>query len=127
MEMKDEKTGIKHRRRSELFEFPYFKRFPLLKIADDKYLVWHPTVLARALDEAVHLRFSDAGEDYTKPFSIVFENYVVELLCEVHPRLYTEADIKTWLEVQQAFPEAVVLFEVCNVLVEAKMGRTAMR
>lgn len=114
--------GLKPRRRSELLEFPCFKRFPLFRATNDVYFVWHPTVLARALGEAVHLRFSDAGEKYTKPFSRVFEKYVVELVGAAYPQLYTEADIKHARGQGSVSVEAVIPFERCNVLVEAKMG-----
>lgn len=121
-EAEDGGPGLKSRRRSELLEFPYFKRFPLFKAAHEVYFVWHPTVLARALEEAVHLRFSNAGEDYTRPFSKVFERYVVELAESAHPCIYTEADIKQTRGSTSVSVEAIIPFEGCNVLVEAKMG-----
>lgn len=121
-ELKDDGVTPKPRRRSELLEFPYFKRFPLLKTNDNTYFVWHPTVLARALDEAVHLRFSDAGEAYTRPFSKVFEDYVVEIAHSMYPNLRTEADIKAALGPTSKAVEAIIPFEGCTVLIEAKMG-----
>ncbi len=114
--------GIKNRRRSELLEFPYFKRFPLFRAPNDVYFVWHPTVLARALEDAVHLRLSEAGEAYTKPFSRIFERYVVDLATAEYPQTYTEADIKCANGPSSVSVEAVVPFEHCNVLLEAKMG-----
>ena len=121
-EMASGGTSVKPRRRSELLEFPFFKRFPLFRAGNDIYFVWHPTVLVRALEEAVHLRFSDAGEDYTRPFSKVFEQYVVELLVSAYPDAYTEADIKRLRGAMSVTVEAVVPFVNCNVFVEAKMG-----
>lgn len=121
-ELKEDGVTLMPRRRSELLEFPYFKRFPLLKTNDDTYFVWHPTVLARALDEAVHLRFSDAGEAYTRPFSKVFEDYVVEIAHSVYPNLRTEADIKAARGPTSKAVEAIIHFQSCTVLVEAKMG-----
>ncbi|MCX2865475.1 hypothetical protein OOZ63_26980 [Paucibacter sp. PLA-PC-4] len=114
--------GLAHRRRSELFEFPFFKRFPLYRHSPDVYFVWHPTVLSRALEDAVHLRLSDAGKEYSEPFSKVFEKYVVELARDAHQYLYTEADIKNSRGSQSSSVEAVIPFDQCNVLIEAKMG-----
>lgn len=114
--------GIKPRRRSELLEFPYFKRFPLLRTAPDTYLVWNPLVLARAIEEAVHLRLSDAGEVYTKSFSKVFESYVVELAESAFPTVHNEDAIRSAGGSDKKVVEALIPFESCNVLIEAKMG-----
>lgn len=114
--------GVAQRRRSELFEFPYFKRFPLYRVSPGVYLVWHPIVLGRALDEAVHLRLSDAGKAYSDSFSKVFERYVVELATNAHSLIYTEQDIKSAQGSQSTAVEAIIPFEQCNVMIEAKMG-----
>ena len=122
LETKEDGETLKPRRRSELLEFPYFKRHPLLRADDGTYFVWNPTVLARALEEAVHLRFSEAGEAYTRPFSKVFEGYVVELARSAYPQLRTEAEIKRMRGPASTTVEAVIPFQDCTVFVEAKMG-----
>lgn len=121
-ETKEDGISLKPRRRSELLEFPYFKRYPLLRTDDHSYFVWHPTVLSRALEEAVHLRFCEAGEAYTRPFSRVFESYVVELARSVFPYLRTEDDIKEVRGPDSTTVEAIIPLEDCTVLIEAKMG-----
>lgn len=108
--------------RHELYEFPYLKRFPLLRLRDGRLHCWHPLVLARGIEEAVHLRLSERGEDYTKPFSKVFERYVVELSTQLGDSGVTEDDYWAVMGRHAKAAEAIIPLGACNVIIEAKMA-----
>lgn len=111
------------RGKDELYEFPYFKRFPLIRLRDGRVHCWHREVFIRGIEDVVHLRLSDLFcEDYTQSFSRVFENYVTELAVDTGRPHLTEADYKR--VVGAGAPAVELIFEGndCNVLVEAKMG-----
>jgi hypothetical protein len=112
----------KPRRRSELNEFPVFQWLPLLLRPDGRYVVWHPTVMAKALEMAVHLRFSKAGQEYINAFSSVFEDYVIELAASLGGPCHTERDMVAQLGNKSKVVEALLPFVKTNVLIEAKMG-----
>src|SRR5690606_4263112 len=52
------------RLRQELFEFPWLSNYPFLRISDRRLVIWHPIVLARGLESAVHKRLSERRENY---------------------------------------------------------------
>lgn len=110
------------RGKGELFEFPYLKRFPLLKLPDGSVRAWHSVVTAVGLEEATHLLMSRHGERYTRPFSRVFEAYIVELARWSGKRLITEQDFKKVMGEKSAAVEAIMPFSDCNVLIEAKLA-----
>jgi len=111
------------RGKHELYEFPFFKRFPLIRLRDGRIHCWHRIVFARGIEEAVHLRLSEqCGEDYTRSFSRVFENYVTELAADTGKSHMTEDAYKMILGAQAPAVEVVFDVEDCNILVEAKMG-----
>jgi hypothetical protein len=110
------------RGRHELYEFPYLKRFPLLRLRDGRLHCWHPLVLARGIEEAAHLRLSNRGEDYTKPFSKVFEQYVLELSAKLGGSAIIEDDYWAVMGEHAKAVEAIIPFVNCNVLIEAKMA-----
>jgi hypothetical protein len=110
------------RGRGELSEFPYLRRFPLVKLRNGQIACWHPLVLARGLEEGVHLRLSAAGERYTKAFSKVFENYVVQLGREARLNLVDEKQYKAAVGSNVRAVEAIVRDGDCTVLIEAKMS-----
>lgn len=111
------------RGKNELFEFPYLKRFPLLRGPDGRLHCWHRLVFVRGLEEAVHLRLSERFEgDYSNNFSKVFETYVTELAQDTGKALHTEVEHKQLLGASSPAVEAVFEGYGCNILVEAKMA-----
>jgi hypothetical protein len=109
--------------KQELASFPYLKRYPLLSGQDGTYHCWHPLVFARGLEDAVHLRLSELQDEYTKPFSRVFEQYVVELAKAMRPDALSDRE---YLEAigggDNSNVEAIASLGDCNVFVEAKMA-----
>ena len=78
--------------RQELYEFPYLKRFPMVRLRDGRIHCWHPMVFARGLEDLVHLRLSELHSEYTEPFSRLFEKYVVELAKAMDPSALSDAE-----------------------------------
>lgn len=112
----------KIRGKQELYEFPYLKRFPLLRMRDGNIHCWHPLVFARGLEEAVHLRLSEQGADYVEPFSRVFEEYVTELTVEACPKSLVESSYKAIVGGESSAVEVIVQEDGCNIFIEAKMS-----
>ncbi len=110
------------RGRPELREFAYLRRFPFVRLAPGQLACWHPAVLGRGLEDAVHLRLSEHGEQYTRPFSRVFEEYVTDLALQANPSVVTEDAYATAVGAGRNKVEALVRTPSCNVLVEAKMA-----
>lgn len=108
--------------RAELREFAYLRRFPFVRLDPAAIVCWHPAVLARGLEDAVHLRLSDFGEQYTRPFSKIFESYVIELSVEAVPAAITERAYMSTLDPQQPKVEVLLQEAGCNILIEAKMS-----
>lgn len=82
------------RGKQELFEFPYLRRFPFLRLQDGRVHCWHSLVFARGMEDAVHLRLSKLGAAYTNEFSRVFEQYVTELAADSGQTLLDESAYK---------------------------------
>lgn len=59
--------------RHELYEFPYLKRYPFFRTRKGDISAWHPIVAARGLEEIVHWRLARLSNEYTAPFSRLFE------------------------------------------------------
>ncbi|EHP44209.1 hypothetical protein OR16_04507 [Cupriavidus basilensis OR16] len=111
------------RGRHELQEFPYLKRFPLLRQRDGRLHCWHRLVFARGVEEAVHLKLSEEfGEHYSLSFSRVFEQYVTELAAETGKPHLTEAEYKANIGGDAPSVEVIFDGDDCNVFVEAKMS-----
>jgi hypothetical protein len=110
------------RRRSELHEFPFLKRHPLLRVHGDSFISWHPSILRYGMDEAVHLRLSDRSGQYAQPFGAVFEEYVCRLLDEAGISYVPEMELKAMAGTQESVVEAFVEAGPANVFIEAKMG-----
>ena len=109
--------------RNELYEFPYLKRFPLLRLKDGMVHCWHPLVFARGVEDAVHLRLAEQyGKDYADSFSRVFEEYVVELVDEAGLPHVSEEELKKEMGGHFKAVEAVIELDCCNIFVEAKMS-----
>lgn len=120
-ELQDDKAQ-RIRGRQELYEFPYLRRFPLIRLRDGRLHCWHPLVFARGLEDAVHLRLSELGEDYAKPFSRVFEQYVTALAVNSGITALEENDYKKQVGDQAASVEAILEGDDCNIFIEAKMS-----
>ena len=112
----------KRRRRTEVTEFPFLKRRPLLKLLPDRFTFWNRSVLYCGIEEAVHLRLSDLAGDYAKPFGSVFEKYVWRLLREAGIPFFDENELKRQVGAESRVVEAVVEGPRGNVFIEAKMG-----
>ncbi len=110
------------RGRAELREFSYLRRFPFVRLSPNAITCWHPAVLARGMEDAVHLRLSDFGEQYTRPFSKLFESYVIELSIDAVADAVPEALYESALGPEASMVEAIIREPQCNVLVEAKMS-----
>lgn len=110
------------RGRQELFEFPYLRRFPFLRLRDGRLHCWHPLVFARGLEDAVHLRLSSLGADYVNEFSRVYERYVTELALGCGLIAVDEAAYKAQVGGHATAVEVIFEGEDCNILVEAKMS-----
>lgn len=108
--------------KQELFEFPYLRRFPFLRLRDGRLHCWHPLVFARGLEDAVHLRLSSLGADYVNEFSRVYERYVTELASGCGLVVLDEAAYKDQAGGHAPAVEAIFEGEGCNILVEAKMS-----
>lgn len=114
--------ALKNRGRHELVEFPYLKRFPIVRLRDGSLKCWHPTVFVRGMEEIVHLRLGAHGANYSEQFSKLFEQYVVELLTQARCRMVTEAQQWEAFGRASAAVEAILPFDGCTVFVEAKLG-----
>ena len=110
------------RGKQELFEFPYLRRFPFLRMRDGRLHCWHPLVFARGLEDAVHLRLSSLCAVYVNEFSRVYERYVTELASGCGLIVLDEAAYKDQVGGHAPAVEAILEGEDCNILVEAKMS-----
>lgn len=110
------------RGKQELYEFPYLRRFPFLRLRDGTLHCWHPLVFARGLEDAVHLRLSQLGKDYIDSFSLVFERYVTELATGCGMATLDEAAYKATVGGDAPSVEVILEGEDCNIFVEAKMS-----
>jgi hypothetical protein len=106
--------------RSELVEFSYFIRYPILDL-DGHYLFWDSVVAEKAFEHAVHLRMSDLKGEYSQKFGRAFEDYVVSLLSEAGLSPVTDEAFKRMVGPSKN-AEAVVPLLGVNLIVEAKMG-----
>lgn len=112
----------KIRGRQELYEFPYLRRFPFLRLRDGRLHCWHPLVFARGLEDAVHLRMANLGKDYIDAFSLVYEKYVTELATTCGMPALDEVAYKEKVGGHSPSVEAILQGDDCNIFVEAKMS-----
>jgi len=112
----------KIRGKQELYEFPYLRRFPFLRLRDGRLHCWHPLVFARGLEDAVHLRLSHLGKDYVDAFSRVYERYVTELATSCGMQTLDEAGYKAKVGGDAPSVEVILTGDGCNIFVEAKMS-----
>lgn len=123
------KDGVKQMRkngvarpRSEVHEFPWLSRYPLLKHRSGNFAIWHRLVLARGIEQSIHLRLSDLGQAYTDAFSKVFEAHVLGLahwsgLPVIDEAAYQVAGNKSLKSV-----DAIIPLGKANILIESKMS-----
>lgn len=107
---------------SEVLEFPWLSRFPMLRLSSGELVVWHDQVLARGLEQAAHTALSMFGEAYTQSFSKVYENYVRSLISECALPSIAEDAIKERYGDNAPSVESVIICPNANVFVEAKMS-----
>lgn len=108
--------------RQELYEFPYLKRYPFFRTRKGDISAWHPMVAARGLEEIVHWRLARLFNEYTEPFSRLFERYVSELTEAMSADAVTEAEYAQVAGAEAPKVEAILPYGDCNVYVEAKMA-----
>lgn len=108
--------------KQELYEFPYLKRFPFVRMRDGRHHCWHPMVFARGIEDLVHLKLSGLQGEYTQPFSRIFERYVIELTEAMAPATLDEEGYRQMLGGEARVMEAAIPCGDCNVFVEAKMS-----
>ncbi|WP_157836532.1 GapS1 family protein [Paracidovorax oryzae] len=105
----------------EYNEEPWLQRFPLIRLAEDRYIVWHPDVFSRGLENAVHRRLSDSASEYSLNFSRVFEAYVLEILDSTATSYLSESNYKKMARRDRKAVEAVITQDGVNILIEAKL------
>lgn len=116
-------NGVPARRgREELLEFPFVEEFPLIWLEDRVLAWWHPVIFAHGIDNLVHRRLSALGQEYTDPFSKVFDQYVQELAVETGRSPMLEAEYKSHMNAEASAVEAIIRADAANVLIEAKLG-----
>jgi len=124
-ELRDElqaEAAKRTRGMAELNEFPYLQRFPLLRLEDGRFQLWHPVVFTRGLENAVHLRLNALGQAYTDTYSKVFETYVTELAMNACPQGITEAAYRAQCGQLGNVVEVAIPLGSCNVFIEAKLS-----
>lgn len=120
--LREDLTTRKAPLRHELYEFPFLKRYPFFRSRSGEISPWHGKVAARGLEEFVHWRLARLSNEYTEPFSRLFERYVTELATAMSPQIVTEAQYEVLLGPAAPKVEAILPFENCNIYVEAKMA-----
>lgn len=114
-------AGERTRPRRELNEFPWLANYPLLRLPGDRFVVWHPAVFARGMEEGVHRRLSERRGGYASQFSKVFESYVLELVDDAGVRYLGEAEYKRALAGDVNAVEAIITVDGVNIFIEAKL------
>lgn len=109
------------RPRYEAFEFPWLSKYPLLRGNQHNYVVWHPLIFARSIEQAVHKRLSEDRENYANHFSKVFEDYIIELIKEAEFRYLSEQEYKQVVGNDKNAVEAIITNDEANVFIESKM------
>lgn len=106
----------------ELFELPFARKLPFLLTSSGNWRIWHPAMVERALEAAVHLTLTPLSGEYTQVFSRVFEDYVVELAKEAWHELIDEAAWKREMGHNSRAVEGIVPLGAVNIFIEAKMS-----
>lgn len=106
----------------ELFQSPFLKRYPLLRLDTANIGSWHPMILARGMEDIAHLRLSALGQQYPRVFSKVFEHHVVGQLDDIGASHISEEELKATFGHEAPTVEAVIECRDCNVFIESKMS-----
>jgi hypothetical protein len=109
------------RPRQESFEFPWFSNYPLLRDNQHDFVIWHPLIFARGMEQAVHKRLSENRSAYAGSFSKVFEDYVLELIQEAGFNYLSEEAYKEVVGSDKHAVEAIITINEANVFVESKL------
>jgi hypothetical protein len=110
------------RPKAEFYEFPWFARFPLLRHHSGNFAVWHKLVFARGIEQGVHNKLAALGQQYTDPFSKVFEDHVVDLARWSGLPIVDEAQYKAAGNRALKAVDAIFCLNSANVFVESKMS-----
>lgn len=113
--------GARRKVTSEYFEFPALARYPLHRVGET-YSCWHPTLLYRWMQGIVHTVLSEQGSAYIERFGRVFEAHVVAEAQTVGVECHDEQTLRSWLGHESQVTEALLAFDDCNILIEAKSG-----
>lgn len=114
-------AGKPARPRHELVELPWLLRYPLLISPERLFIVWHPVVFARGMEQGVHRRLSELKGEYSSHFSKVFENYVLQLITEAGLAYLNEKAYKQAIAADRNTVEAIVTIGDTNVFIESKL------
>lgn len=106
----------------EPYESPWFSRYPLLRLQDNKIVHWSSVIFLQGIEQAVHERFSNEGELYTRSFSKIFEDYVIELISESGVAAITDNEFKKIGDASMPAVDALIPNSNGNVLIECKMS-----
>lgn len=113
--------GANQKVASEYFEFPVLTRYPFFRTGNTM-ICWHPTVFYRGLEGFVHSVLSEAGQDYIKRFSRLFERHVVTEAKKVPTRFIDEDELRDHIAADTQVPDGLLSFPGCNVFIESKAG-----
>lgn len=113
--------GLDRRPYSEYNDFPWLSKFPLLQRSAHDFVVWHPLVFARGIEDAVHRRLSMRRDEYASQFSKVFEDYVLEVLRASGKSYLSEEAYKSRYGRDKKAVEAIIMESGINIFVESKM------
>lgn len=114
-------VNVAIRPRQELFEFPWLSNYPLLRDNRHDFVIWHPLIFARGMEQAVHKRLSEKRADYADCFSKVFEDYVIELIQQAGINYLSEKVFKKAVGSDKHAVEAIITMDEANVFVESKL------
>lgn len=106
---------------SEYFEFPVLTRYSFFR-AGNELICWHPAVFYRGLEGFVHSVLTEAGQDYIKRFSRLFERHVLVEAKKVPTPFFGEDDLRTFIAADTQVPDGLLSFADCNVFIESKAG-----
>lgn len=116
------RPGGESRPKRELYEFPWVVKYPLFAHHNGHLGIWHRNVLTEGLNNAVHNRLSDLGQQYTDGFSSVFEQHVVDLARWSGLPVIDEATYKAAGRRSLKAVDCIIPLGEANILIESKMS-----
>ena len=115
--------AVKNRHSTQaVLEIPVFSRFPLVRGLNGLYHCWHRKVFARGVEEFIHNKLSLGGQPYSRSYSEIFEDYVVDLAKGTGLLRIDEKGYWRLVGKDKHAVEAILRDEDCNIFVEAKFG-----